>query len=194
MTKTVTLTSSGTDPLTISAASITGTGFGESGISGPVTLNPGQTAMLTISFDPATAGPFSGSVTIGSNATRQATISLSGTGQARGDAERCLLQQRFADGSGDRCLHGNADFGGDQRDDGEPDQQQQRGDGAGVGGDCGGRDECQLHRDGDGGESAQTGDADGDGGRGLKDLRLDAGPDNANFDSQRQPSLSERQR
>jgi len=82
-TKTVTLTSSGTAALTISGVSITGAGFAESGISAPITLNPKQTATLTIRFDPATAGAFSGSVAIGSNAsTGSAAISLSGTGQA----------------------------------------------------------------------------------------------------------------
>jgi Abnormal spindle-like microcephaly-assoc'd, ASPM-SPD-2-Hydin len=82
ITKTVTLTSSGTVALTINGATVSGTGFGDSGISFPVTLNPGQTATLTISFDPSTAGAFTGSVAISSNATGTATISLSGTGQA----------------------------------------------------------------------------------------------------------------
>ncbi len=79
--KTVTLTSSGTAALTISAAAVTGTGFADSGISFPVTLNPGQTATLTIGFDPATAGSFTGSIAIGSNAAA-VMIGLSGTGQA----------------------------------------------------------------------------------------------------------------
>jgi len=79
--KTVTLTSSGTAALTINGAAVSGTGFGDSGITFPVTLNPGQTATLTVSFDPTTAGTFTGTVTISSNAAT-ATISLSGTGQA----------------------------------------------------------------------------------------------------------------
>ena len=81
VTKTVTLTSSGTAALTLSGASASGTGFGDSGMTFPVTLNPGQTATLTISFDPTTAGSLTGAVTISSNAA-SATISLSGTGQA----------------------------------------------------------------------------------------------------------------
>jgi fibronectin type 3 domain-containing protein len=80
-TKTVTLTSSGTAALTISGASVAGTGFGDSGVGFPLTLNPGQTAALTISFDPATVGSFTGSISISSNAAT-AAISLSGTGQA----------------------------------------------------------------------------------------------------------------
>ena len=39
-TQTVTLTSSGTAELTISAGSVTGTGFSMSGVSFPLTLNP----------------------------------------------------------------------------------------------------------------------------------------------------------
>lgn len=84
VTKTVTLTSSGTAALTLSAAAVTGTGFADSGITFPLTLNPGQAATLTISFDPATAGTFSGSITVSSNAAAggPAIIGLSGTGQA----------------------------------------------------------------------------------------------------------------
>ena len=82
-TQTVTLTSSGTAPLTISAGTVTGTGFSISGISFPVTLNTGQTATLSIEFDPKTTGPATGTVTLTDNTTAgTAAISLSGTGQA----------------------------------------------------------------------------------------------------------------
>jgi hypothetical protein len=82
-TQPVTLTSSGTAALTISAASVTGAGFSISGMSFPVTLNPGQSATLDIGFDPTVAGTATGAVTLTSNATPStATISLSGTGQA----------------------------------------------------------------------------------------------------------------
>ena len=47
-TQTVTLTSSGTGPLTINSATIAGTGFTMTGASFPATLNPGQTATLTV--------------------------------------------------------------------------------------------------------------------------------------------------
>ncbi|HEX8713103.1 MAG TPA: choice-of-anchor D domain-containing protein, partial [Terracidiphilus sp.] len=81
-TQSVTLTSSGTAALTISAGSVTGAGFSISGLSLPVTLNPGQTATLYVQFDPTTAGAATGAVTLSSNATPgTATISLSGTGQ-----------------------------------------------------------------------------------------------------------------
>jgi hypothetical protein len=52
-----------------------------SGINAPITLNAGQTAVLTIGFDPTVAGAVSGAVTISSNASSQPTIALSGTGQ-----------------------------------------------------------------------------------------------------------------
>jgi hypothetical protein len=82
--QTDTLTSSGTAPLTISAGTITGTGFSISGVSFPLTLNPGQTAQLQIEFDPTVAGAASGTVTLASNSSSgdASTISLSGTGTA----------------------------------------------------------------------------------------------------------------
>jgi hypothetical protein len=82
-TQSVTLTSSGTAPLTISAGSVSGTGFSMSGASFPLTLNSGQTATLDLEFDPTTTGAATGSVTLTSNASSgsTATIALSGTGE-----------------------------------------------------------------------------------------------------------------
>lgn len=81
-TQSVVLTSSGTAPLTISGASVTGTGFSGPGMSLPVTLNPSQSATLQLQFDPSAAGSATGSVTLSSNASNAArvTIALSGTG------------------------------------------------------------------------------------------------------------------
>lgn len=77
----VTLTSSGTAPVTVSAASVSGTGFSLSGIGFPLTLNPGQTAALNIGFNPGAAGVATGSVTLTTNASSgAATIALTGTG------------------------------------------------------------------------------------------------------------------
>lgn len=82
-TQPVTLTSSGTAPVTISNGSVTGGGFSISGVSYPVTLNPGQVAILYVQFDPTAAGTASGAVTLTSNASPStATVSLSGTGQS----------------------------------------------------------------------------------------------------------------
>ncbi len=79
--KTVTLTSSGTAPLVISAASIAGSGaFGMSGVTFPLTLNPGQAATLTVTFDASTAGAKSANLTMTTNAPAgEAVIALSGT-------------------------------------------------------------------------------------------------------------------
>jgi hypothetical protein len=83
-TQSVTLTSSGTSPVTISAASITGAGFTTVGGSFPLTLNPQQTATLQVQFLPTTAGAVTGQLTISDNATSgsPAVVALSGTGTA----------------------------------------------------------------------------------------------------------------
>lgn len=83
-TQSVTLTSSGTSPLTINSAALTGTGFSMSGAAFPVTLNPGQSVSVQVQFDPTTSGAATGEITVVSNATINGTvvISLSGTGQS----------------------------------------------------------------------------------------------------------------
>jgi Abnormal spindle-like microcephaly-assoc'd, ASPM-SPD-2-Hydin len=80
--QTLTLSSSGTGALTINGASLSGTGFTMSGTTFPVTLNPGQTASLTVQFDPKSAGAASGQIAIASNSSTggTATVALSGTG------------------------------------------------------------------------------------------------------------------
>lgn len=79
VTKSVTLTSSGTAAVTISSGSITGAGFTVSGSTLPITLNPGQSAVVSIQFYPTTASSVTGQLSIVSNAS-PATVSLSGTG------------------------------------------------------------------------------------------------------------------
>jgi hypothetical protein len=88
----VTLTSSGTTPVTVNAATISGTGFTMTGATFPVTLNPGQSAVLQVTFDPTTAGADTGSILITSNATTNptATIALSGTGDSTAGALSAL--------------------------------------------------------------------------------------------------------
>jgi hypothetical protein len=76
----VKLTNSGNDDITVSSVSITGTGFSESG-GASVTLTPGQSVPVNVSFDPKAAGSFSGTLTIASNAPNSpARVKLSGTG------------------------------------------------------------------------------------------------------------------
>jgi hypothetical protein len=81
-TQSLTLTSTGTSSVTISAATVTGAGFSISGVTFPVTLNPSQVATLTVQFDPTTAGATTGQLAITSNSSSNATatLALSGTG------------------------------------------------------------------------------------------------------------------
>ena len=78
----VTLTSSGNVPVTISGATITGSGFSASGFSVPQTLNPQQSAVVNVQFDPTTSGAMTGVLTVSSNAASGGTITiaLSGSG------------------------------------------------------------------------------------------------------------------
>jgi hypothetical protein len=80
----ITLSNSGTGALIISAGTVAGAGFSMSTVTFPLTLNPGQTATLTVSFDPSASGAVSGTLTLASNlsAKPSTVISLSGTGVA----------------------------------------------------------------------------------------------------------------
>ena len=82
MTQTLLLTSTGGLPVTISGAVVTGTGFSLSGITVPVTLNPGQSITLDLGFTPAAVGNEVGQLTVTSNANTGASIvvTLGGTG------------------------------------------------------------------------------------------------------------------
>jgi hypothetical protein len=81
-TQPVTLTSTGSAPVTIHAATVTGPGFSVTGANFPVTLNPNTSVTLQVQFDPTTAGAASGQMTVTSDSTTGATtqVTLSGTG------------------------------------------------------------------------------------------------------------------
>ncbi|WP_348260872.1 choice-of-anchor D domain-containing protein [Telmatobacter sp. DSM 110680] len=81
-TQTVTMTSTGTAPVTVNAVTVTGSGFTVTPVSLPATLNPGQTMNITMTFDPTATGPATGQLTVSSNssANSTATVALSGTG------------------------------------------------------------------------------------------------------------------
>ena len=81
-TQTLILSSTGTAAVTVSAATVTGTGFAISGGPFPLTLNPNQTAMLTVQFAPSTAGVATGQLTLTSNSSTgpSTVVGLSGTG------------------------------------------------------------------------------------------------------------------
>lgn len=81
-TQSVTLSSTGSSAVTVSAATVTGTGFTLAGGGFPITLNPGQSAVLNLVFNPAAAGAAAGHLSIASNSTTGATtlVALTGTG------------------------------------------------------------------------------------------------------------------
>src|SRR5271155_1473840 len=81
-TQTLTLSSTGTEAVTVSAATVTGNGFTMSGATFPVTLNPGLAVTLDVGFDPTTTGAATGKLTIQSNSSTSGTalVSLTGTG------------------------------------------------------------------------------------------------------------------
>jgi len=83
-TQSVILTSTGTAPVTVNSATMTGTGFSISAASFPATLNPGQAVTVYVEFDPSTVGTASGQLVITSNSSTNATfvIGLSGIGIA----------------------------------------------------------------------------------------------------------------
>jgi len=79
--QTVTLTNSGTASLSISQGSVTGAGFGMSGLTFPLSLAPGQSSTFNAQFAPTAPGSASGSVSISSNARNSpAVVSLAGSG------------------------------------------------------------------------------------------------------------------
>jgi hypothetical protein len=80
----ITLTSSGSTPVTVSSAVLAGAGFSVSGTSLPVSLSAGQSATLNIQFDPTAAGAATGTLTIASTSLSNPAqvINLSGTGVA----------------------------------------------------------------------------------------------------------------
>jgi hypothetical protein len=80
-----TVTNSVGTSVTISQASISGTGFTLSGLTTPATVAAGQSANFTIVFTPSSSGAASGTLTLTSNATNPTlTIPLSGTGVTPG--------------------------------------------------------------------------------------------------------------
>ena len=79
--QTVALLNSGTGPVSVSQATMAGSGFGMSGLAVPMTLDPGQSTAFTVSFAPTGAGSASGNISVVSNASNSvSTVALSGMG------------------------------------------------------------------------------------------------------------------
>lgn len=87
-TQPLTLSSAGTEAVTVRAASVSGAGFAISGLDFPMTLAPGQTATLKVQFDPSAPGSATGRLTIASDCSGGETtaVGLSGTGTVAASA------------------------------------------------------------------------------------------------------------
>src|SRR5580692_2484699 len=83
VSQSVTLSSTGNAPVTISGISVAGSLFSATGITTPMTLNPGQTATLNLEFTSPHVSTFTGVVTITSNSSAgKLTINMSAAGVA----------------------------------------------------------------------------------------------------------------
>ena len=77
------LKNSGTANLTISSATVSGAGFSASGLTFPLTLTPGQSGNLSVSYAPSAAGASNGAISVVSTAPNSpATVALAGTAVA----------------------------------------------------------------------------------------------------------------
>jgi hypothetical protein len=83
-TSSLTVSNNGTADLTISLITLSGAEFGVSGIATPKTISAGQSATMSVTFQPTVAGAASGSLAITSNDpnTPTANVTLSGTGSS----------------------------------------------------------------------------------------------------------------
>src|SRR6202050_1624236 len=80
-TKTVTLTNTGTEALSVSGIAVAGAGFTASGPHLPISLPSGQSTSISAVFKPTTGNADKGTITITSNAPGSPSlVALSGTG------------------------------------------------------------------------------------------------------------------
>jgi hypothetical protein len=80
-TTTLNLSNTGSAAVTISQASVAGTGFTISGLAAGLTIQPGQNSSFTAQFQPTSTGSASGSISVSSNSPNSPmTIALTGTG------------------------------------------------------------------------------------------------------------------
>jgi hypothetical protein len=78
-------TNTGGSSVTISQATVAGTGFSIGGLSFPLVLNPGASVTFSAVFAPQSAANATGGITVVSNASNPTlTVPLSGTGTAQG--------------------------------------------------------------------------------------------------------------
>ena len=79
--QTITLQNAGTATVTISSASVTGAGFGTSGLTLPMNIAPGQNTTFNVVFSPTSAGNVTGSISLTSNAPNSSLV-ISASGSA----------------------------------------------------------------------------------------------------------------
>ena len=80
-TQTLTIRNPGTATLSVTQASLAGTGFSTSGLALPLSVAPGGSASFNVGFAPASASTFSGSITLISNTPNSPlVVPLGGTG------------------------------------------------------------------------------------------------------------------
>jgi hypothetical protein len=80
-TQMLAISNPGTANLSVTQASLTGTGFGFSGLALPLTVSPGGSSSFTISFTPASASSLSGNLTLVNNTVNSPlVVALAGTG------------------------------------------------------------------------------------------------------------------
>jgi hypothetical protein len=105
-TQSVTLTSTGTAPVTITGISVTGSLFSASGITIPSTLNPGQKASLTLQVTPSQASNYTGALTIASNSAQgNLVVNMSAVGVAMPAVSKLSCNSSSLTGSGsDACI------------------------------------------------------------------------------------------
>ena len=81
--QTLKLSNSGTADLSISQASVSGTGYSMTGLTAPITVAAGTSTNFTVAFQPTVTGTVSGSISISSNVgSSPLSIPLTGTGVA----------------------------------------------------------------------------------------------------------------
>lgn len=79
--KTVAVSNNGTQNITISSASTSGTEFSVSGLSLPLVLAAGKSTSFTVSFDPSSSGSTTATIDLANNGSvPDVSVALSGTG------------------------------------------------------------------------------------------------------------------
>jgi len=115
VTQSIILTSTGTAPLIINSAALTGEGFSAWGATLPLTLKPGQTLKADIRFLPLHSGVSTGQLSFTSNSSTRGKeiISLSGTGVPTLSAFYCSNTSITGSGTDDCTVTLNAAAAGD---------------------------------------------------------------------------------